>query len=1027
MVIYNNPIRDISILENWTLKDLNIGNTNVIDFRPIGTMKLDNLSVVSPLMKFPKVLRTGNEVRFANTVYDSEGNLIIPKNIEGGRYDSATNEIILENVTDDGTRKLEYSSSIKYTTIGGSKRQAVSTLKGNIEIASDISPIINGIHSTYAKQGEKFDNLKGVRAIDKDGYDIDIISVTGNLNVDEIGDYTLTYTTSDIYGNTKSEDREIKVRPMVKGTSAKGDVENILIETKINNNPKSGITFKIKDDLVMGKNDIFYIGDFIEVDAPIDITKSISQCVSTTKAGFYRVEVKYTNNINKEYSTIDFTVEVKDSSRPKININHISSVEPTVGKEYTREMALRGVYIEDEEDNLKDNIEIIGLEDVNITDDNAYSEIKYVVTDSHGLKSTYNRNITTKHPPKIGRAEDIVVEQYSIVDLYDIDLDDSIWDRGSVGIEGKLDTSILGEHIIKYIVDDGRGRVTELERKITVVPKSNEKPVIHGANDITIKVGDTFNSLDGVTATDKEDVSITNIEVTGKVNTSEVGEYTLTYKVTDSDNNVTTVERVVTVRTNEKPVIHGADDITIKVGDKFNPLDGVSATDKEDITISNIEVTGKVNTSEVGEYTLIYKVTDTDNNVTTVERTVTVRSNEKPVIHGADDITIKVGDKFNLLDGVTATDTEDGTISNIEVIGNIDTNRVGTYTLTYKVTDNDGNITTVERIVIVKSNSKPITPPNTHPNIESTKPTEFEEIVGLNRFETATKISSKWNSAENVVITNAYSIVDSLSATPFASSKDAPILLSDKDNLTDITKNELKRLKTKNVYLIGGYSVLNDNIEKELKNIGINVVRIAGKTRFETSIEIAKYMTKDKKVSNIVIANGIRGLADAVTISPVASEKNMPIILSDIDKLPSGLDFIKEKNIDKTYIIGGTHNISENLSKEIDNITGDVVRVYGEDRDKTNIKVIETFYDTDKLNNIFVSKNGITKDIDLIDSLAVGSLASKEKSPILLVGNKLKEYQKNFIKKVKALKITKVGGNGNENAMNEIKDIVNSK
>ncbi len=186
-------------------------------------------------------------------------------------------------------------------------------------------------------------------------------------------------------------------------------------------------------------------------------------------------------------------------------------------------------------------------------------------------------------------------------------------------------------------------------------------------------------------------------------------------------------------------------------------------------------------------------------------------------------------------------------------------------------------------------------------------------------------------------------------------------------------------------------------------------------------------MTKDKKVSNIVIANGIRGLADAVTISPVASEKNMPIILSDIDKLPSGLDFIKEQNIDKTYIIGGTHNISENLSKEIDNITGDVVRVYGEDRDKTNIKVIETFYDTDKLNNIFVSKNGITKDIDLIDSLAVGSLASKEKSPILLVGNKLKEYQKNFIKKVKALKITKVGGNGNENAMNEIKDIVNSK
>ncbi len=216
-------------------------------------------------------------------------------------------------------------------------------------------------------------------------------------------------------------------------------------------------------------------------------------------------------------------------------------------------------------------------------------------------------------------------------------------------------------------------------------------------------------------------------------------------------------------------MIHGADNITIKVGDKFNLLDGVSATDTEDGTISNIEVIGNIDTNRVGTYTLTYKVTDNDGNITTVERIVIVKSNSKP---------ITPPNTHPNIESTKPTEFE-------EIVG--------------KVTDNDGNITTVERIVIVKSNSKPITPPNTHPNIESTKPTEFEEIVGLNRFETATKISSKWNSAENVVITNAYSIVDSLSATPFASSKDAPILLSDKDNLTDITKNELKRLKTKNV------------------------------------------------------------------------------------------------------------------------------------------------------------------------------------------------------------------------------------
>ena len=640
----------------------------------------------------------------------------------------------------------------------------------------------------------------------------------------------------------------------------------------------------------------------------------------------------------------------------------------------------------------------------------------------------FNYKVIRKYRPRIEGANYKRIKQgYNFNPLDGVVAYDHDGEKLDIEVEGRVKTLEEGEYILTYTATDKLGLTSTVKR--TIIVERDDKPTITGADDITIKVGDTFDPYDGVIFDDREDGYWINFGINGldDLKIDQVGQYKLIYWAEDYSSQRTEVERVVTVRSNEKPVIHGADNITIKVGDTFNPLDGVTATDTEDGTISNIEVTGSVNTSEVGKYTLTYKVTDNDGNINTVERIVTVRSNSKPVIHGADNITIKVGDTFNPLNGVSATDTEDGTISNIEVTGSVNTSEVGEYTLTYKVTDNDGNITTVERIVIVKSNSKPITPPNTHPNIESTKPTEFEEIVGLNRFETATKISSKWNSAENVVITNAYSIVDSLSATPFASSKDAPILLSDKDNLTDITKNELKKLKTKNVYLIGGYSVLNDNIEKELKNIGINVVRIAGKTRFETSIEIAKYMTKDKKVSNIVIANGIRGLADAVTISPVASEKNMPIILSDIDKLPSGLDFIKEKNIDKTYIIGGTHNISENLSKEIDNITGDVVRVYGEDRDKTNIKVIETFYDTDKLNNIFVSKNGITKDIDLIDSLAVGSLASKEKSPILLVGNKLKEYQKNFIKKVKALKITKVGGNGNENAMNEIKDIVNSK
>lgn len=71
---------------------------------------------------------------------------------------------------------------------------------------------------------------------------------------------------------------------------------------------------------------------------------------------------------------------------------------------------------------------------------------------------------------------------------------------------------------------------------------------ISGANDITITVGDTFNPLDGVTATDSVDGAITNIQVTGTVNTNAPAVYTLTYKVTGSDGKEVTVTRKVTVQ-----------------------------------------------------------------------------------------------------------------------------------------------------------------------------------------------------------------------------------------------------------------------------------------------------------------------------------------------------------------------------------------------------------------------------------------------------------------------------------------------
>ena len=78
---------------------------------------------------------------------------------------------------------------------------------------------------------------------------------------------------------------------------------------------------------------------------------------------------------------------------------------------------------------------------------------------------------------------------------------------------------------------------------------TNSKPVLSGVENKTITVGDSFDKMSGVTATDKEDGVITSkVTVSGSVNTSVAGDYTLTYSVTDANGATTTATRVITVK-----------------------------------------------------------------------------------------------------------------------------------------------------------------------------------------------------------------------------------------------------------------------------------------------------------------------------------------------------------------------------------------------------------------------------------------------------------------------------------------------
>lgn len=168
-----------------------------------------------------------------------------------------------------------------------------------------------------------------------------------------------------------------------------------------------------------------------------------------------------------------------------------------------------------------------------------------------------------------------------------------------------------------------------------------------------------------------------------------------------------------------------------------------------------------------------------------------------------------------------------------------------------------------------------------------------------------------------VVIASGNFFADGLSISAVAAAKGYPIVLSDTDALPAESEETIKKIKPSKIYIIGGTSVISDNVKENVKKLsGVsdeNIVRIWGEDRYSTSINIAKSFELNNKIATF--ASGV-DFPDALAGSVLAAKLNAPLILIS-DNNNQQKKFIDLGEYSDQIIFGGTASVSEQTQSNL--------------------------------------------------------------------------------------------------------------
>lgn len=170
----------------------------------------------------------------------------------------------------------------------------------------------------------------------------------------------------------------------------------------------------------------------------------------------------------------------------------------------------------------------------------------------------------------------------------------------------------------------------------------------------------------------------------------------------------------------------------------------------------------------------------------------------------------------------------------------------------------------------------------------------------------------KGSKPEAVVLAGECAWADALAATSLA--KHAPLLLTNPTVLEAEVADELDRLGTKQVYILGGEQAIAPQVEAAIKAKGHTTTRVSGSSRVGTAATLSTLVSAQTKPKQAIIARAFsapggspsQAFADSLAAAYYAPMTNAPILLSSTNALSHETAQALQTMVPRTvHLLGG--------------------------------------------------------------------------------------------------------------------------